>query len=306
MSHECRACVKGPDQVVFRDDTDRLFLQFPGRFVGPPGHANGGAFAGALTCLARHATGDGWVGSLSVRLSRPIPLHTDLGVEITQVDDRVEMTVTSGETTIATGWVDTCATPDPLGVLSMPAERLAELVTAALPSAAASARADAAPIRHPDADMDFDTCFVCGKDHPDGLRLTLGALDNETAWRRWHPPAEFAEAGGLSPLVSTAALDCSSAALLRLDGTLQRGESVLLGTFDVDHLRAPDPEADLRLVARTSHREGRKIWSDMALVDADDGAAVISRATWIVVDPSYAAAPGPNTQNTRNTRNWAG
>ncbi|MCP4084176.1 MAG: hypothetical protein GY745_03855, partial [Actinomycetia bacterium] len=63
------------------------------------------------------------------------------------------------------------------------------------------------------------------------------------------------------------------------------------------------------------HREGRKIWSDMALVDADDGAAVISRATWIVVDPSYAAAPGPNTQNTRttrntqntqNTRNWAG
>ena len=292
MSHQCPACAEGPDRIVFRDDQGTLSLRFPDRFVGPPGHANGGAFAGALTCLARHHAGTEWVGSLSVRLSRPIPLATDLSVEATSDGPRVTMTVSNGEQVIATGWVDTCAEPDPTGVVAMPTDRLTGLVEAAAPAPDAAAQAEATPVRHPDADVDFDTCFVCGEDHPTGLRLTLGALDDETAWRRWHPAAEFAEAGGLSPLVSTAALDCSSAALLRLDGTLQSGESVLLGTFDVDHLRRPRPDADLRLVARTSHREGRKIWSDMALVDPDEGATVISRATWVIVDPAYAAAPG--------------
>ncbi|MCP5024732.1 MAG: hypothetical protein GY929_00465 [Actinomycetia bacterium] len=294
MSHVCPACANGPDQTVFGNDTDGLFLRFPDRFVGPPGHANGGAFAGALTCLARHHADAAWVGSLSVRLARPIPLNTDLTVEIIDADNRVEMTVTNAETIIATGWVETRDEPDPDGIMAMSADRLAALVDAATPTTAAAERADASPIRHPDADIDFDTCFVCGDDHPNGLRLTLGALDDETAWRRWHPATEFAEKGGLSPLVSTAALDCSSAALLRLDGTLQSGESVLLGTFDVDHLRRPHPDADLRLIARTSHRDGRKIWSDMALVDPDEGATVISRATWVVVDPSFAAAPSGN------------
>ncbi|WP_311735354.1 hypothetical protein [Bradyrhizobium yuanmingense] len=140
------------------------------------------------------------------------------------------------------------------------------------------------------------TCFVCGpaRGHGDGLRIFAGPLQAGAVPGKpvvfaasWVPHRSLSGADGhVAPEFVWAALDCPTgycsvgARHLGLKGD----ETALLGRMAARIERRPRPGDRCAVVAWPTGREGRKLFAESALLDAEQEVLATARATWLLVD----------------------
>ncbi|WP_349644185.1 hypothetical protein [Bradyrhizobium sp. SUTN9-2] len=140
------------------------------------------------------------------------------------------------------------------------------------------------------------TCFVCGpaRGHGDGLRIFAGPLQAGAVPGKpvvfaasWVPHGSLSGADGhVAPEFVWAALDCPTgycsvgARHLGLKGD----ETALLGRMAARIERRPRPGDRCAVVAWPTGREGRKLFAESALLDAEQEVLATARATWLLVD----------------------
>lgn len=231
------------------------------RFNGPPGSANGGYACGLI---GQHVP-----GPATVTLRQPPPLDRALTLEI---DGGQGARLLDGDALVG----DAVAAP----ASDLPAPPIEMDVGAAQDAATRYIGFDHTP---------FPTCWVCGPDRPDGLRIFPGAVAPDATTpvaSPWTPAVDLADADGAvhEPHV-WAALDCPSYFAL---GT---PVLALLGRLTVA-LHAPvpvgDPLAVIGWVPRPA--EGRKHHSAAAIVDGAGVVLATSSAVWIELSPEQFAA----------------
>jgi len=225
-------------------------LLVPRRYCGPPSSGNGGFTAGALAARLDSPTA-------SVSLLAPPPLDTPMAVDV--VDG---LTVASaGGGPVARAEV---ADLDAAAVEPVPAAE-----------ARAAERAFVGLASHP-----FPTCFVCGPDRADGLRIFPGPVADQDGLTRlaatWTPDESVAD--DLSP-VTWAALDCIGG---WAGGLAERTMVLARMTAQVDVLpRIGEEHVVVGLDRRT---EGRKTFTAAALYDPDGRLLGRAEHLWIEVD----------------------
>jgi hypothetical protein len=208
----------------------------PSRFNGPPRSGNGGYSAGLFAGGA----------SCEVTLRMPPPLDTSLSM----VDGQVRG-------------------PDGVIVAEVvPAGRLDTVVP---------------PIGYPDAvtastryagfsDHPFPTCYVCGPDRADGLRIFPGRVLHDTTAAPWTVPAD------VSPATVWAALDCPGGWAV-----IAAGRPYVLGRIAVLVHRKPLPGDQCVVVGALAAVEGRKALVHTTLYGPDGAELARARATWIAL-----------------------
>lgn len=224
-------------------------LTVPRRFCGPASSGNGGWTAGALAARVDAPV-------VSVSLLAPPPLDTPMAVEV--VDGATVASI--GGTPV----VRAEAAPGNLQVVSWvpPADaRAAESSYAGLAS-------------HP-----FPTCFSCGTEREDGLRIFPGRVADQEARPRvaatWTPDESVADTLHHS---TWAALDCVGG----WAGDLEERLMVLARmTARVDRL--PEIGAEHVVVGLGRRTEGRKTFTASALYDADGELLGSAEHLWLSI-----------------------
>lgn len=293
-NHNCVACreIVSPDSSTMR---------FTSRYQDPPGNANGGVVVGALTCVARRASGlaDPGVRRITARLHRGIPQDRDLVVTTSgpNAHATVDVTVSDRDAVIVSGTVSMVESAELARglppTLYGPA-RVQALSALAEPSGAHREFSRANPRRRPLPEPNpFGRCFVCGTDNPDGLQVRAEPIAAGFAWAP-NPRADgFAERDGrLDTVIAIASLDCPSVPCVDAVDVLADHEDVLLGTFDGEFLRLPPATVPggYRLPSQFIERSGRRVLTDIGLVGADGTAYAIATATWVTVPRQLEAA----------------
>ena len=231
-------------------------LLVPRRFCGPPSSGNGGFTAGALAGLT-HA---GPV--VSVSLLAPPPLDAAMAVEV--VDD---FTVASADGTPVARAETVDADPMTVDPVSIDEARTAAASYAGLTS-------------HP-----FPTCFVCGTDRADGLRIFPGPVAAQDAMTRvagtWTPDDTVADD---LPAVTWSALDCTGG---WAGGLAERTMVLARMTARVDAL--PHIGEEHVVVGLHRRTEGRKTFTATSLYDSDGRLLGRAEHLWLAVDPAAFA-----------------
>ncbi|WP_127497744.1 hypothetical protein [Actinoplanes solisilvae] len=215
-------------------------MEIPRTFNGPPESGNGGWSAGMFAAQAGARVGG---PALEVTLRVPPPLETPLSY--------ADGSVLDGETLVATVTEAAGEIPavGPVGL------------------ATAEVAADSYPgfIRHP-----FPTCYVCGPERPDGLRIFSGPLPDGRTAAPWVVPAE------IDLPVVWAALDCPGGWT-----ALQHGRTYVLGRIAVSADALPEPGSTCVVVGEATEFAGRKAMV-LSTIYAPDGTKIAAaRATWI-------------------------
>lgn len=142
-----------------------------------------------------------------------------------------------------------------------------------------------ASTRYPGFDAHpFPTCFVCGPQRADGLRVFPGAVDrrDRTVAAAWTPTRAGADhSGSLGRAVIWAALDCPGGWSLDLTG-----RPMVLGTMTARVDAVPQVGSRYVVVGHARELAGRKAYTDSALYSADGRLLAQAEATWIAVDPA--------------------
>jgi hypothetical protein len=135
------------------------------------------------------------------------------------------------------------------------------------PAAAAGAEVYPGFAAHP-----FPTCFGCGPEHPEGLRIFPGRLPDGRTVASWTVPddVEFA--------TIWAALDCPGGWTV-LDGD----HPYVLGRITAIVAELPEPGTDCVVVGEATERSGRKAKVTTTLYGADGAVLGTAGATWIAV-----------------------
>ncbi|MEU8890793.1 hypothetical protein [Streptomyces sp. NPDC048442] len=236
------------EPVTTPEDTIRVDR----RYNGPPNSANGGYISGLVAPRARRMLES--EGDLVVQLHSPPPLDTDL--RLTRAGRRVH--VWHGGILVAT------ASPETPG--------------ADTPEAIAPDVAEQAMLGYEGqgAANPFPTCFVCGPDHPEGLRLAPGpvpGLGDHVACV-WTPEAVTEE-------LVWAALDCPGG------WTLDPLRSPLvLGRMSARITALPLVGETVIAVGRGMPGEGRVHTCTTALFRRDGTELARSTATWVRLAPT--------------------
>jgi hypothetical protein len=207
------------------------------RFTGPPGSGNGGYSAGLFA-------GDAPTAEVTLRLPPP------LGVELTVADGLVT---------------------DPLGQ-TIAQVRAVEPVTEVVEAVPASVAAEVSRgypgfTAHP-----FPGCWVCGPEHPDGLRIFPGPLAPGRTAAPWTPGSDVDR-----PTV-WAALDCPGGW-----SVIGAGAVYVLGRITVTVHALPDPGSSCVVVGAAHGVEGRKAQVSSTLYAPGGQPLATSRATWVRV-----------------------
>jgi hypothetical protein len=215
----------------------------PGRYNGPAESGNGGYTCGLVAELL------GGVAEVTLRL--PPPLDREL--EVVRADGRLE--IRDGEALVAE------AEPAELD-LDMPAPVSVE-------DAAEASTRYAGFLHHA-----YNTCFVCGPNRDDGLRVYAGPVEGrpDVVASPWTPPED------VSPELVWAALDCPSGWAV---DDFQR-EGVLLGRMAAEIDRLPEPGRPHVVVGWRIGEDGRKRYAASALLTAEGDVLARARSTWIV------------------------
>ncbi len=215
----------------------------PGRFNGPPGSANGGYACGLVAGLLG--------GVAEVTLRRPPPLDREL--EVVRDGRRVE--IRDVETLVAEA-------------------ELVELEVDVPAPVSVEAAADASTRYAGFVHHAYNTCFVCGPQREDGLRVYAGPVEGRTGLLAapWTPDE------GVGPELVWAALDCPSGWAV---DDFQR-EGVLLGRMAAKIDRLPEPGEPHVVLAWRIDGDGRKRHAGSALVTAGGTVLARARSTWIV------------------------
>ena len=217
-------------------------MQIPARYNGPPGSGNGGWSAGAFARAA------GVEGVPEVTLRRPPPLDTPL-----------------------TGRDRSFFAPDgaliaevaPDGVLGEPVPPVS------YEEATVASKGYPGFTDHP-----FPTCYVCGTERPDGLRLFPGRLPDGRAAAPWVVPSDVVTE------TMWAALDCPGGWSTALTGE----RPYLLGRMAAMVEALPEPGSACVVVGRPDEMAGRKAFTSSTVYGPDGTRLATARATWIRVD----------------------
>jgi hypothetical protein len=124
----------------------------------------------------------------------------------------------------------------------------------------------------------FSRCYVCGRDHEDGLGMHFGPLaaapevNGAVLHAERTPPTDD---GTVAPEILWAALDCPSYTPDMYDGV------AMLGRLAAEVLRAVDRGETLVAVGWPVAVDGRKHTTASALIDADGATVARARALWI-------------------------
>jgi hypothetical protein len=241
-------------------------LLVPARYCGPANSGNGGYVAGALA----HELGDTGFSAVTVTLRQPPPL--DATMRVTGSEGALELTF--GGAVVAQASVS---------------ERSIEAVEAVSWSEAV----EASPSYPGHTSHPFPTCFACGTERPDGLRIFPGEVPSvrdglARVAAPWVPDgslaADFHEYDDPVPRASLAAtwsaLDCIGAWAGDLTERL-----LVLGqmTAIIDDL----PVRGEQHVVTGEHRgsAGRKTFTAATLHDADGRIVGRAEHVWLAVDP---------------------
>lgn len=225
----------------------------PPRFCGPPGWGNGGFACGTFAARIE--------GPAEVTLRKPVPLAEPILLERRR-DGSYAASDQGGEL------VAEARVAAPLEGLEPPARPT--------PEQAAAASVDS-PFRGPG--HAYPGCFVCGPEHPDGLRIHVGTLPGERAVSAdsFRIDGSLADASGqAAPAVAWATLDCPSYV-----PSLWSDVPVLLGQLTTEHLAALPVEEALVAVSWELGIDGRKLHSASAVLDAEGRTLARARALWI-------------------------
>lgn len=206
------------------------------RFNGPPGSGNGGYSAGVFAAD----------GAREVTLRMPPPLDTPLSL----ADGRIKT---------ADGTVVAELAPASAITVTVPPIGYADAEEAAARYAGFT--------EHP-----FPTCYVCGPERPDGLRIFPGTLDDGTTAAPW------TVAGDISAPVVWAALDCPGGWAV-----IQSGRPYVLGRIAVRVGRVPAPGERCVVRGALAGSEGRKALVHTTLYSAAGDELARARATWIAI-----------------------
>ena len=217
-----------------------LAMRIPTRFNGPPGSGNGGWSAGAFAAAAGARPGG---GAYEVTLRLPPPLETDLTLDGDAVRDGEALVASVVE---ATGPIPAVTPVDLAG-----AER--------------AARSYPGFARHP-----FPTCYVCGPERPDGLRIFPGPLPDRRTAAPWTVPS------AVDLPVMWAALDCPGGWT-----ALATGRTYVLGRIAVAVAEVPAPGAICVVMGEASEFAGRKAMVNSTVYSPDGARLATARATWI-------------------------
>ncbi|MEV0713946.1 hypothetical protein [Asanoa sp. NPDC050611] len=208
------------------------------RFNGPPGTGNGGYSAGTFAVLA---TG----GVPEVTLVKPPPLDVPLTAGDGSVIDP------AGEVIAAVRAVPTF-------------EPVAPPVT--LDAAIEAARGYAGFADHP-----FPTCYVCGPERADGLRVFPGPVDGVVA-------APFTAPASVTTETVWAALDCPGGW-----SVLSPGRAYVLGRMAAVVGTLPEPGSESVAVGMLASTEGRRAAVHTALYTPAGDLLAHARATWVAI-----------------------
>ncbi|GAB3815401.1 hypothetical protein [Micromonospora zhanjiangensis] len=215
------------------------------RFNGPPNSGNGGYAAGIFAAAPPAGT-----GPAEVTLRRPPPLATPL-------------TVVAG--------ADTTEVRDPDGELVAEVRRV-EPFDATVPTVPRATAVEASADYPGFVDHPFPTCYVCGPEHPDGLRIFPGRLpDGRTA-------APFRAPADVTRETVWAALDCPGGWAV-----LGAGRPYVLGRIAAVVEAVPAPGDECVVTGRLLGTDGRKALAHSTLYGADGSRLGHARATWIAV-----------------------
>jgi hypothetical protein len=228
-------------------------VRIPARFNGPPDSGNGGYTCGLVAGLL------GGVAEVTLRM--PPPLDRELAV--VREDGSVEVRDDGRLVAEAQPVELDVEVPAPVSVEQ--AERASERY---------------AGFEH----HAYSTCFVCGPNRTDGLRVYAGPVEDREGLvaSPWTPLED------VTPELVWAALDCPSGWAV---DDFQR-EGVLLGRMATQIDRLPKPGEPHVVMGWRVGEEGRKRFAGSALVTADGEVLARSRSTWIVpteTDPAQAA-----------------
>ena len=220
-----------------------------GRFNGPAGSGNGGYTCGVL---ARELGGEA-----EVTLRRPPPLDRPLAL----VREGERICLLDGDLLVA----ECCAGRTGLDP----------------PAPPSLAEAEEAVRRYPGfVEHAFPTCFVCGPDRSDGLRIFAGPVDGrDVVAAPWIPADSLGDEGGrVAEELVWAALDCPGAFAV---GFSERGETVL-GRMTARIDARPRVGERHVVVAWSLGEEGRKLYAGTALFTESGDLLGLARQTWIV------------------------
>lgn len=228
-------------------------------FCGPPTSGNGGYCSGVLARFVE--------GTARVTLRKPIPLSRPLAIE-RRPSGSVRML--DGPTIIA----DAERTELALETPAPPTLAQAEAAAAQYPGSRAHA---------------FPTCYVCGPQNAEGLRIYSGPVAglNQVA-APWTPqPSHAGGNGTVQPEFVWAALDCPGYWAAMLGG---RARMALLGQFTVKIERPVRPGEPHIVMGWRMDGHERKHRTGTALFTADGRRLAIALGIWIEVQ----AAPPPS------------
>jgi hypothetical protein len=222
------------------------------RFNGPPDSGNGGYSAGlvASELLAEIPDRSTAGRTVEVTLRRPPPLDTELSVR----RDGPTLRVHHGADLVAEAAPATLAQDEVVDPVDF-----AEAV--------AVSRSYRGFVAHP-----FPTCFVCGPDRPDGLRLFPGRLADGRTAAPFVPPPDSCE------LLVWAALDCPGGWSVPMETRMY-----LLGRIAARIDRVPAPGVECVVVGRLTAEHGRKAHVLTTLYSAGGDVLATARATWVAM-----------------------
>jgi hypothetical protein len=212
------------------------------RFNGPPDTGNGGYSAG-LFASAQPAPGG---RAVEVTLRRPPPLDVPLTAEDGEVRDP------AGEVVAEVREIETFAAVVP---------------------AVSTAEARKASAAYPGfTDHPFPTCYVCGPQRPDGLRIFPGpAADGRTA-------APFLVPPDVDTRTVWAALDCPGGWSI-----IAPGRPYVMGRMAAVVSAVPEPGDECVVVGATVEVSGRKALVNSTLYGPSGDVLGYARATWLAI-----------------------
>jgi hypothetical protein len=216
-----------------------------GRFRGPARSGHGGYVAGLVGSSLETA------GPVRVRLRLPPPLETELDLTGGTLSGPAGVIAEAHQVNVLLQEVDP-VTPDEV--------RAAEASYAGM------------------TDHPFPTCYGCGPDNEDGLRLRPGrATDRRTACR-WRP---VAGPGGLVAVEDVwAAMDCPGGWTI-----VEAARPSVLGQLTLDIAALPEPDEPCVLMGGWLGDDGRKTFAATTLYGADGRVLARADQVWITVDP---------------------
>ncbi|MET0283525.1 MAG: hotdog fold domain-containing protein [Polyangiales bacterium] len=223
------------------------------RFNGPPTTGNGGYSAGILAS----ELGD----SAEVTLRKPPPLDRTLTVE----SDATGLRLLDGELLVASARV---AEPE-----------------LTIPEPPSYAQALAAEARFVGFDFHhFPTCFVCGTQRVDGLRLFTGQVgERDMVASAWTPEASVCNADGhVVPAIVWSALDCPTYFAGRLKDW---GLWAVLGRQTVKLLKPVRVGEPHFVTAWPIGKEGRKFEGGSAVYTQAGELCAYGRGLWVEIPP---------------------